>query len=261
MKIGIFGTALFASLLALSASHAATYSDEYDLSGPGAYEISPYNSSLGYLNDIVITLSTIDRISFDVFIPSGHADIGGFSIDHIQRFLLPDTGFNIGPHFATAQNFNPVNGPQTIEVSHTFTTTPIPDEIVYPGTFSKFLGTNSLVFYLVGNVSAFPSFNNSPEISLSNISLTSLAHLTVTFRYGDPIPAPVPEPSTWALALIGFGLLGTSLRIRRRHLPPGALVAYPVSEKEAHRTPTRIRSGYRPGPSSVPGQFFQRRHS
>jgi len=32
---------------------------------------------------------------------------------------------------------------------------------------------------------------------------------------GPPVPAPSPEPSTWALTLLGFGCLGAALRTRR----------------------------------------------
>ncbi|MBE1526364.1 hypothetical protein GGC65_000820 [Sphingopyxis sp. OAS728] len=37
-----------------------------------------------------------------------------------------------------------------------------------------------------------------------------------------PPVAAVPEPGTWALMLIGFGLCGAVLRRRRRSLPPGS---------------------------------------
>lgn len=33
-----------------------------------------------------------------------------------------------------------------------------------------------------------------------------------------PVPAPVPEPSTWAMMLIGFGIVGGVMRTRRRSL-------------------------------------------
>jgi hypothetical protein len=36
--------------------------------------------------------------------------------------------------------------------------------------------------------------------------------------YGGNISAPVPEPSTWALSILGFGLIGGMLRSRRRTL-------------------------------------------
>jgi PEP-CTERM motif len=35
-----------------------------------------------------------------------------------------------------------------------------------------------------------------------------------------PAPAPVPEPSTWAMGLIGFAGLGWLARMRRRRTSP-----------------------------------------
>lgn len=32
-----------------------------------------------------------------------------------------------------------------------------------------------------------------------------------------PIASAVPEPSTWAMLLVGFGLIGATARYRRRH--------------------------------------------
>jgi hypothetical protein len=41
--------------------------------------------------------------------------------------------------------------------------------------------------------------------------------------YSGNIAAPVPEPSTWALSILGFGLIGGMLRSRRRTM--GTLAA------------------------------------
>ena len=50
---------------------------------------------------------------------------------------------------------------------------------------------------------------NSNATGLSNAAL---------FQTGSA----VPEPATWAMMLLGFGAIGTSLRIRRRTLPQAA---------------------------------------
>jgi PEP-CTERM motif len=38
----------------------------------------------------------------------------------------------------------------------------------------------------------------------------------IDFTVGDGTPGPVPEPSTWAMMIGGFGMIGGALRYRRR---------------------------------------------
>lgn len=56
---------------------------------------------------------------------------------------------------------------------------------------------------------ARPLFSNCPNTSASACDL----NFRVT---GTVLPAAVPEPSAWALAIMGFGVVGSSLRARRK---------------------------------------------
>jgi len=47
---------------------------------------------------------------------------------------------------------------------------------------------------------------------------------TATFAVRQVAPPPVPEPSTWAMLLIGFGAIGGGMRAGRRSTLAGALI-------------------------------------
>ena len=38
------------------------------------------------------------------------------------------------------------------------------------------------------------------------------------FLFGEPVPAPIPEPAGWALMIAGFALLGSKFRAARRYV-------------------------------------------
>lgn len=95
--------------------------------------------------------------------------------------------------------------------------------------FSSFTAT------LNGNLLA-PVFTSS-SLNLYSVDLASLTAGTQTLlingiskgsaSYSGSITAPVPEPSTWALSILGFGLIGGMLRSRRQagRTTSGALLA------------------------------------
>ena len=99
----------------------------------------------------------------------------------------------------------------------------------YSTHFSSFSAT------LNGNALA-PIFSNA-FTKVYEVSLASLTAGTQTLvingvskgaaSYSGSITAPVPEPSTWALSILGFGLIGGMLRSRRQagRTTPGALLA------------------------------------
>lgn len=52
------------------------------------------------------------------------------------------------------------------------------------------------------------------ELGFGN-DVNPLPILSITYEIPDPPVTPVPEPSSWALAIAGFGLTGAALRRRR----------------------------------------------
>ena len=71
-------------------------------------------------------------------------------------------------------------------------------------------GTYGKTFTFNG-FSAYPGLNNQ---NLAPITVTITAQ--VTGGTGNPNPGAVPEPATWAMMIIGFGMIGGSMRTTRR---------------------------------------------
>lgn len=64
---------------------------------------------------------------------------------------------------------------------------------------------------------ADPNFSHGVFLLPAGTSnLTGVFDGTVGFGSGDFLVSAVPEPSTWAMFLIGFGSLGALLRVKRR---------------------------------------------
>lgn len=60
----------------------------------------------------------------------------------------------------------------------------------------------------------FTGTASAPVFKLGTFKLTSIVSGNSTLTISQANSA-VPEPATWALALVGFGTLGTALRLRR----------------------------------------------
>lgn len=85
--------------------------------------------------------------------------------------------------------------------------------------FSNALGASGLTFTVGGDVFAGPAANSGFFGFTSTAAFTTIAvsganevHNFDDVRFGG---AAVPEPSTWALLIGGFGLAGSALRRRR----------------------------------------------
>ena len=61
------------------------------------------------------------------------------------------------------------------------------------------------------------TFRESPGLYITAIELRSTGQALEVDNFG--VIAAVPEPATWGMMLLGFGVMGVSLRRRRRSLP------------------------------------------
>lgn len=62
----------------------------------------------------------------------------------------------------------------------------------------------------------FTVVNARPVFNLGTFQLNSIVSGASTLRISTVAAAAVPEPMSWALMTIGFGIAGTTLRFRRR---------------------------------------------
>jgi hypothetical protein len=69
----------------------------------------------------------------------------------------------------------------------------------------------------IGNLTVAGGDGISLAAGLNNITIRGTASGNVA--YGGSItfvPNAVPEPATWAMMLVGFGMVGSAMRYRRR---------------------------------------------
>jgi len=102
-------------------------------------------------------------------------------------------------------------GPTEVGLLFTFTfadgSDPLSETIFIPNTAGEWLTKTSLDFSGYGPLAAFswkPTTSTSGFIQFDNINV-DLA-----------VPAAVPEPASWAMLTLGFGLLGGALRSGKR---------------------------------------------
>lgn len=93
------------------------------------------------------------------------------------------------------------------------------------GTVDFTITTNEGVFTFnnqaIGNGNTFFAFNTTGNTVITNVRYAADSPLEISLLKQVRIDtarltAPVPEPGTWALMLLGFGGIGVSMRRRRR---------------------------------------------
>ena len=85
-----------------------------------------------------------------------------------------------------------------------------------PGSSAKIFANGT------GGGTAFYSFDAGSGLNSIKLNISAYSN-AVVYRTGSATPPPppppppaVPEPATWAMLLLGFGLVGTAARRRRR---------------------------------------------
>jgi hypothetical protein len=98
------------------------------------------------------------------------------------------------------------------------------DNLIFPAPASPFLDSQGIVFS-VGGVGSDPcpfqsgcymNIYYNPTLSQYQLFLSNAGVDGGNFVLTAETTPPVPEPSTWAMMLLGFGGMGGALRARRR---------------------------------------------
>ena len=170
--------------------------------GPSQVRIDFDSPASGLTSQLLLTLTGGTGNSFDftyVLTKSGAANLVGF-------------GFDTNPDLASVAN---VTGPLAFFANTTF-----------PGS-----GNIEACFSGGSNCSAAngqaASFSGGFTLNLTGsapftlddfvVRYASIAALNNQSGEGHPFAPPVPEPSTWAMMLVGFGGIGVAMRRRRKN--------------------------------------------
>jgi hypothetical protein len=111
-----------------------------------------------------------------------------------------------------------VSGDIAVQILKSFTSDPLLINFDVSGTDSN--GADLLAFIGGGTKTAYLALSGSgvPSQTLSAATLEGTLTYDYTAPVGVPSSAPVPEPSTWAMMLIGFAGLGYAA-VRRKRKP------------------------------------------
>ncbi len=207
MKKPILAFALIASIIAPAA--AATLVYDYG-SSLGSQALDKFNPALGTLLSVKGEFTGSEVISF--------------TTDFTTPTLVDYTGSGFYSVYVGPLYFDfSATGAGSVTVGSS------PSEITLSGGTSQ-TRTSPFdlgVFTGVGTVSASPTTDpaniiltqGSTSTAVPGFRQTLVSRLTsfkITYTY-DAVSSPVPEPTTWAMMIIGSGLAGMALRRRRRH--------------------------------------------
>lgn len=170
-----------------------------------ANDVGGAGGGIGYANlpnSLGVEFDSYNNGAIDDF--SGNhvgIDLGG-NIDSVALTESPYT-FDSGQDLTAWIDYNSATGQLEVRLSNS-DTRPADALLSYGVNLQTVLG---------GGNSAFVGFTSGTGAGWANHDI-----LNWTFQNSfQPIGAAVPEPSTWAMMLFGFGAVGASLR-RRRHV-------------------------------------------
>jgi hypothetical protein len=85
----------------------------------------------------------------------------------------------------------------------------------------QFGTTFTQTFAIAANGENFINLTSSNGEIIKQVTISSQAQIADTrqIRLGGIAAATVPEPATWGMLIIGFGMVGAGLRLRRRAIP------------------------------------------
>jgi hypothetical protein len=231
MNIKTFALAALVASAVASPSAAATFIQTQNVAA-----LAPGVSSMVGFDQFDANLGTLDSVTleFSFLMPDVSATVKNtgrnarqFTVSGDSAAGLSGAGFNLSASGATVTKvFNLAAGASTV-------TGPYGGSGFSSGTLSgdlsAFIGggdlaftfTRSATFQLIpggqGTITVNPLLNGLTSLTY-NYTLRPPPPPVGTQDIVDRITAPVPEPATWALMIMGFGTAGAMLR-RRRLVP------------------------------------------
>lgn len=211
MRKRLVGVALafaVASPAAADAQITSTNTSICDCLGPWVRDaaLMPFDDSLGALTGISLSINANGTSETSVSNPGGPANLllGGLfkaTVNGVQYSVPLSGSYALPGSFGGFAELN-ASGTQVFQID--------------PSLFSTFVGTADDCITGIGvcvsqhgYYGAFPT-NQPPGSSFSTIEVGTFATYTVTYSYTPW--SDLPEPSTWAMMLLGFAAIGLATR-------------------------------------------------
>ncbi len=191
MKLfGLLGAIAASALTAVPATAAVTINGSVAVAIVG---VSSNTASIDYGTTFTNSIFSVVGSASGNF-----AGIGGFQVN-----ISPLTAA-IGASFSFLSDFGDYTGTVTgVDVAGAVT-----NRTVSAYVLGIFTPKGALAGYIAGPASTTFSFTQTGLSAATSGSFTLAS---------PPLPiSPVPEPASWGLLVVGFGLMGASLRYRRR---------------------------------------------
>lgn len=176
-----------------------------------------FDPTLGTLQGVTLTLdlTAANDILFENFGASPH----NVTLNAVSTVNFSGTGI---PSFSSIVNFSPIRNVTAFDGSFDYAGTsgfhiiesasagPV-QFIVGPSSFANFIGLGNYSGTLSGSLLPTVQGISNNDFS-SGFGSNASGKVTVTYLF-----AAVPEPSTWGTIILGFAMIGLSLK-RRRNL-------------------------------------------
>lgn len=235
------GTAITAAAFGVQPAEAGTIIQQYSYENSG---VAGFDGSLGKLTSVTITNLVLSESSFAFSPPPKPGPYESVELfGRTQATFRIDLDGTAPLYFgSTVDTFVPIGDHSSIETpfSHSFTTSgenTVQIDLLSSNPF--------LIAQSQAKLDAFttPDYINifQHNLIISGAIYVEFADKSGNYFYGDPtstyssyfgtvtyeyapLAAGVPEPSTWAVLLLGFGVLGGAMR-KRRTRPEVAFIA------------------------------------
>lgn len=212
-KILSIAAVVGAALASVSPVAAATIiqTGTFTAAAPGtsSASVQQFNTSLGTLTSIDLLFGSNLSVAAGTLTNTSNAQ-KNFTLTKGATATLTGGGFNIAETIGTGTGSYPLAGRASTSVGP------------FTGSGSATQTLNSNFAYFLGTGTAGLSFASTSLFSINpnsgtlNISPLIGGNYSLTYNYtAAPLPA-VPEPATWAMMLLGFGMIGFAARHRRR---------------------------------------------
>lgn len=233
MNIRIFAAAA-ASLLALSAATTAA-AHTYDITVTGVVDSATGTPQGFAVGDTVTLHATFNDSNV---LPNGDGSLTGYygvqpthpvTLSNGVVVNVPDGPGIYAPYSITLNGYQIVPFPGDAQLGSPLVTTPTnrylsAPTITFDGSHALDVDTNSiLITFISGPPSGNLFFSSSGSTFGGNESLTAqgtpfAGHWNLASSVVIVDGQPVPEPATWTMLIMGFGLIGAGLRRRRAAL-------------------------------------------
>lgn len=193
------------ALVVASPANAATIIQNFNVSSGGSFALQQFDGALGTLQSVDVLFNAITRRN--VVNPAVGAGGNIFTLHGFANLTSADAGAPALPSWSvnTTDAQSKFNSPYELQAGGPTQTTSITTGL------ASFTGASTFNYLLTAGIDILGATAPYGATTRNDGS----AAISVRYNFTEAAAA-VPEPSTWAMMLFGFGLIGAALRCRAK---------------------------------------------